>query len=135
MSSPPKVTQSLDFHELDELGIKCEASFSNDSSELDEDKCYLLEIEQLKRENNFLKRKIAELNKKQRVSLPVNANKRPSSGILTSSEQKLQEPSKNYILSFIEEVVKLLENFSSLFKIDLESNITKELERQNGLFN
>lgn len=32
MSSPPKVTQSLDLHDLDELGIKCEASFSNDSS-------------------------------------------------------------------------------------------------------
>lgn len=49
MTSPPKVTQSLDLQELDQLGLQCEASFSHDSSSLDEDKCYLLEIEQLKR--------------------------------------------------------------------------------------
>ncbi len=108
MSRPPKVIQSLDLQELDDMAVRCDATLSDNSSELDEDKCYLLEIEQLKRENNFLKKKIAELNKKHRVSLPVGVKKRPSGMFLPSSQQSLDEPSKNYIISFIEEVLKLL---------------------------
>lgn len=86
----PCVNSSLNFNDLDDLALKCERSFSDDSSELDEEKCYLLEIEQLKRENNFLRKKLAEMNKRHRVSLPVTAKKRPPSNYGAATEHRLE---------------------------------------------
>lgn len=40
----PNVNSSLHPPVLDSLGFRCDNSFSQDSSDLDEDKCYLLEI-------------------------------------------------------------------------------------------
>jgi hypothetical protein len=42
---------------LDSLHTHSAQSFSDSESDIDEDRCYLMEIEQLKRENNFLKKK------------------------------------------------------------------------------
>jgi hypothetical protein len=44
---------------LESLSTRFEHSFDDSEEELDEDRCYLMEIEQLKRENNFLKKKLA----------------------------------------------------------------------------
>lgn len=44
---------------LEAFNTKFEHSFEDSEDDIDEDRCYLMEIEQLKRENNFLKKKIA----------------------------------------------------------------------------
>ena len=49
ISTTPVVNSSISLGALDDIGHKCNQSFSDSSSELDEDKCYLMEIEQLKR--------------------------------------------------------------------------------------
>lgn len=48
-----------------------------------------------------------------------HANKRPSSKFGYASRNILEEKSQNYILSFIDEVTKLLHNFGNLFNINL----------------
>jgi hypothetical protein len=85
---------------LDSLHTHSAQSFTDSESDIDEDRCYLMEIEQLKRENNFLKKKIAELNKRhpaltsflpKRKSLPANV--KPPESILAL-------PQQNYIVAF-----------------------------------
>ena len=66
-----------------------------------------MEIEQLKRENNFLRKKLEESQNKKRFSGNVGNVKRPSFNFGTSPNLKPEEPN-HYIISFIDEVVKLL---------------------------
>ena len=107
ISTTPIVNSSLDFQDLESYGQKCEPSFSDSSDELDEEKCYLMEIEQLKRENNFLRKKLEETNKKKRLSVPLGATRKPSFNFGSSANLKPEEP-RHFIISFIDEIVKLL---------------------------
>lgn len=38
-------------------------------------------------------------------------------------------------MGFIEEGMKLLENFSSLFRIEFKTNLEQQLDKQNAAFN
>lgn len=62
---------------LESFNTHFEHSFEeDDEEELDEDRCYLMEIEQLKRENNFLKKKLAELSKRHTALSPAQPKRR-----------------------------------------------------------
>lgn len=75
-----------------------------------------MEIEQLKRENNFLKKKIAELTMrtpalkapKKRSSLPAH---------LKPPSKLTDHPPSNYLVAFFEEVTRLIHSCAALFRL------------------
>lgn len=56
------------------------------------------------------------------MSTNKKSHKRPSSNFGSVSRNILEEKSQNYILSFIDEVSKLLHSFGNLFNLDLETS-------------
>jgi hypothetical protein len=75
-----------------------------------------MEIEQLKRENNFLKKKITELTMrtpalkapKKRSSLPAH---------LKPPSKLTDQPPSNYLVAFFEEVTRLVHSCAALFRL------------------
>lgn len=67
-----------------------------------------MEIEQLKRENNFLKKKIAELNKRHPALTPFLPKKKSLPPNIKPAESILSLPQQNYIVVFFEEITRLL---------------------------
>jgi FtsZ-binding cell division protein ZapB len=117
-STSPSETPLLPL--LDSFNTRFEHSFGSSSSEssLDEDRCYLMEIEQLKRENNFLKKKIAELSKRHPALTTNNPKRKSLPSHIKPPEHITALPQQNYVVGFFEEVTRLLETFSSLFRLE-----------------
>jgi FtsZ-binding cell division protein ZapB len=97
---------------------------------LDEDRCYLMEIEQLKRENNFLKKKIAELSKRHPALTPTNSKRKSFPSHIKPAEHITALPQQNYVVGFFEEVTRLLESFSALFRLDAGDTLKEELAKE-----
>jgi hypothetical protein len=119
---------------LDSFNMNLEQSYSDSEDEIDEDRCYLMEIEQLKRENNFLKKKIAELNKRHPALGNFLPKKKALPAHIKPAESIMALPQQNYIISFFEEVTRLLESFSELFRVGVDSELREQMQREQDSF-
>jgi len=43
-------------------------------------------------------------------------------------------PDQNYVIAFFEEIIRLLESFRDLFRVQAESNLKEELSKQQAAF-
>jgi hypothetical protein len=118
---------------LESLNMQIDHSFDDSEDEIDEDRCYLMEIEQLKRENNFLKKKIAELSKRHPALGGMITKRKSLPAHIKPPESISSLPQQNYIVSFFEEITRLLESFSDLFKVTIDTNLKSDVlaEQEN----
>lgn len=118
---------------LDQLTARFDHSYDDSEDAIDEDRCFQMEIDQLKRENSFLKKKIAELTR----PTPARPSPRPRQSRLPphAPPPPQPQPPSNYIVAFFEEITRLLEEFSNLFKIGSNSSLTVDVQGQAEAFN
>lgn len=100
-----------------------------DISSTDKEDFLLLEIKQLKRENNFLKKKISELTMEHGPERKPRRNNREKGKATTGHNLEIMPLSINL---FFEEIHNLLNTIVKLFKVEFSEEETSRFEDKYG---
>lgn len=87
---------------LDSMSSQFEHSYDDSQDDIEDDRCFQMEIDQLKRQNNFLKKKLAELSKRSGVGQSALAKRKSVPVHIKTAPQLEKTQPQNYIIAFFD---------------------------------